>query len=138
MVENVELVRRVAHMLTSADGRRFLEKFGYESSTPIVSAYANEHPVDVIRRLLKTRDDVMGMAVWFPETERLMLLRLSVEQVMGMVERIEADSFGASTVGLFAEAVERGEYSVDGGIRVAVYGGVGLFGQSLENMHAMP
>lgn len=121
MVENVELVRLVAHMLTSANGRRFMDKFGYESSTPIISAYANEHPIDVIRRLLQTDDDVMVLAVWFPQTERLLLLRLSVEQVMGMVERIEDDSFGFPTVGLFAEAVECGEYAADDDIRVAVY-----------------
>lgn len=103
MYNNTEIVRRVAHVLTSTRGRDFLDNIGYVSGTPIVAVEAGERLVDVFRRVNSIEADIMLLAVLFPARERIALLHISQGQSATVCETLETDSMSQSTIGMLVD-----------------------------------
>lgn len=105
MYDNTELVRRVAHILTSRSGRAFLDGIGYVSGTPIVSADADERLVDVFRRMSAADAGMLLLAVHFPSRRRIAFLPISRGQSARACETLETDSTSRSTIGMLVDDI---------------------------------
>lgn len=114
--DDIRLTRRMAHMLTSRNGRAFLERIGYVSGTPIVAADAEERLVDVFRRMGKTLSDDVLLAVFFAHRERICVLPMTRRQSMEACEVLETDTSSQSTIGMLVDDL----YSRRADVRIVV------------------
>ena len=104
--DNTELVRRMAHLLTSKDGRDFLDHIGYEQGTPIVSVDSEERLVDTFHRVYTASADHVLLAVHFRTRRSIAFLAVARDRSARARETLETDSTSESTIGMLVDDID--------------------------------